>query len=54
MSLYKIVANSSLGFVFFGYTLGYMNPSLKTIDKVFQIDNDVEYYNGLLSGIHIF
>lgn len=25
--LYKLVSNASLGFVYFGYSVGYMNPA---------------------------
>lgn len=48
--LYKLVANGSLGFVYFGYSVGYMNPALNTVDVVFGITENVDYYNGLLSG----
>lgn len=48
--LYKLVANASLGFVYFGYSVGYLNPALTTVDVVFGITENVDYYNGLLSG----
>jgi hypothetical protein len=48
--LYKLVANASLGFVYFGYTVGYLNPALTTVDVVYGITEKVDYYNGLLSG----
>lgn len=47
--LVKIVANASLGFVMAGYSTGYMNPALDTIDSVFAIVEDKEYYNGLIA-----
>ncbi|CAD8196871.1 unnamed protein product [Paramecium octaurelia] len=46
-----LVANASLGFVYFGYSVGYLNPALQTVDVVFGITENVDYFNGLLSAI---
>ncbi|CAK91340.1 unnamed protein product (macronuclear) [Paramecium tetraurelia] len=45
-----LISNAVLGAFFFGYSVSYMNPAIKTADTQFGITNDKDLINGLINA----
>ncbi|CAD8076477.1 unnamed protein product [Paramecium primaurelia] len=45
-----LISNAVLGAFFFGYSVSYMNPAIKTADTQFDITNNKDLINGLINA----
>jgi hypothetical protein len=45
-----LASNCALGTLFYGYSLSYLNVSLKEVDSLFHLEKEVQVMHGIMQG----